>query len=86
VPVLWHSTKSTVFASTDHLFFGGAARRRKAMGSAAVIDRRAPDHRKDVVAGALGVREPLEQDHAAPFSADEAVGVCREGAAPPSGR
>ena len=70
----------------DHLFQGGRVGHRQAGAGASVVDRRAPDDRPDPVAVGLGVAQPLQDHHAAPFAPHVPVRGRIESLAPPVGR
>ena len=52
----------------DHRLLGGAIGDCQAAGAAILVDCRTADDGEDGVAGALGVVQPFEEHHAAPFA------------------
>ncbi len=63
----------------DDALLGRAVRRGQAVGGTVLVDRAAPDHRQHLVAVALGVREPLQDEEADALAPARTVGAAREG-------
>ncbi|GAA2525418.1 hypothetical protein GCM10010434_086760 [Winogradskya humida] len=65
----------------DDALLRGTVRRGQAVGGAVLVDRRAADDSEDLVAVALGVGQPLDEEYAGALTPARTVGTVGEGLA-----